>query len=103
VWLVQRREQIPIQQPDDHALLDVEKRSKLSLLHPCPQAVEEMVFLISHLTQPGDIVVDPFCGSGTTLVAAHQLGRLWIGCDLSELYCQVAMNRLVREANLEIN
>jgi site-specific DNA-methyltransferase (adenine-specific) len=101
-WLVQRREQTPIQQPDDDALLLLDKKPELSLLHPCAKAVEEMAFLIRHLTQPGDIILDPFCGSGTTLVAAHQLGRRWIGCDKGPTYCQVAMNRLVTEANLEI-
>ena len=32
---------------------------------------------------PGDIVVDPFCGCGTALVAAHNLGRKWVGIDIT--------------------
>ena len=50
--------------------------------------------MIEALTQPGQIVLDCFCGLGSTLVAAQQLGRLWIGCDKGRTYCQWAMKRL---------
>jgi DNA modification methylase len=63
-------------------------------VHPCPKAVEEMQFLAEALSRPGDIVLDPFCGSGSTLVAAKKLGRHYIGCDLSEKYCRLAKYRL---------
>src|SRR5690242_16485495 len=66
----------------------------LKQLHPCPKPVEEMEFLIEALTNPGDIILDCFTGAGSTLVAAQQLGRPWIGCDLSRAYCQTAMRRL---------
>ena len=102
IWLVQSKEQSPIAFPDDDALLLVGPRPRLTLLHPCAKSVEEMRFLVRHLTKPGAIVLDCFCGSGTTLVAAQQLRRRWLGCDLSGLYCQVAMNRLVAEANLKL-
>jgi DNA modification methylase len=97
IWVVQTREQTPIRFPDDDALVTVGRRPKITRLHPCPKAENEMLFLVRHLTEPGQIVLDCFCGSGTTLVAAQQLGRRWIGCDLSELYCQVAMNRLFKK------
>jgi len=38
--------------------------------------------MIANSTKPTDIVYDPFCGSGTTLVAAHQLGRIGYGVEL---------------------
>ncbi|MCI0563152.1 MAG: site-specific DNA-methyltransferase, partial [Nitrososphaera sp.] len=53
------------------------------------QAVPEMGFL-------GDIVLDPFVGSGTTCVAAKMLNRRWIGVDASDEYCQFARRRLAR-------
>ena len=43
---------------------------------------------------PGTIILDPFCGSGTTCVAAKMLGRRYIGIDISEEYCQIARDRL---------
>jgi site-specific DNA-methyltransferase (adenine-specific) len=45
-------------------------------------------------SNPGDIVLDPFCGSGTTLVAAQSLGRRWVGIDASEDAVSIASKRL---------
>jgi DNA modification methylase len=50
--------------------------------------------MVTHLTQPGQIILDVFAGSGTTLVAAEKLHRQWLGCDLSPHYCQVALKRI---------
>lgn len=66
----------------------------LKELHPCPKPLEEMRFMIEALTKPGQIVLDPFCGLGGTLLAAQQLGRRWLACDLSNRYGQIAMARL---------
>ena len=46
------------------------------------QAVEPLEPIISALTNPGDLIVDPFAGSGTTGIAATRFGRRWIGADL---------------------
>jgi site-specific DNA-methyltransferase (adenine-specific) len=94
-WVVQTKERLPIDHPNN-MLVYVNRKLIVPLkkLHPCPKPVEELAFLIEALTKPGGIVLDCFCGLGSTLVAAHQLGRLWIGCDKSRTYCQRAMKRL---------
>lgn len=95
VWVVQTRGKKPVEHPND-MLVRVERSSFVPLkkLHPCPKAVEELELLISALTTPGQIILDCFCGLGSTLVAAETLGRRWIGCDRGRRYCQVAMKRL---------
>lgn len=49
---------------------------------------------IKILTYKDDVVLDPFCGSGTSIVAAEVLNRKWIGIELSENYCDVAKKRV---------
>jgi len=49
---------------------------------------------ISTWSNPGDVVFDPMCGSGTTLKMAKQAGRYWIGFDISEEYCEIARRRV---------
>jgi DNA modification methylase len=49
----------------------------------------------------GDIVLDPFCGSGTTLVAAQANERRWIGCDLSGEACSIVATRLEKSFGLQ--
>lgn len=57
-----------------------------------PQALPD--WFIRLFTQEEDIILDPFIGSGTTAVAARQLGRQFIGIEISPIYCQVAKERL---------
>jgi len=52
--------------------------------------------IIEASSNPGDLVADVFCGSGTTLVAAEQLGRRWIGCDLGRFAVHTTRKRLLR-------
>lgn len=54
-------------------------------------------FFIEYLTAPGDLVFDPFAGSGTTLQAAERAGRRWIGCELMDEYIEQARLRLSLE------
>jgi len=98
VWIVQTKEQEPIRQPDADPVIEMRTKPSLLKCHPCPKSEAEMRFMVEHLSRPGDIILDPFCGIGTTMVAANQLGRRYIGCDLWPGYCQVALWRL-REVN----
>lgn len=66
--------------------------------HPAPFPVELARRCIRLSTWPGETVVDPFMGSGTTLVAARELGRKVVGADISERYCEIAAKRLAQEA-----
>ena len=63
-------------------------------LHPTQKPVEALRPLIEAFTRPGDLVLDPFCGSGSTLVAAAQLRRDWSGIELDGQHSETARNRL---------
>jgi len=75
-------------------VLDFGFSSGESGLHPTQKPVLLMQALIELTTQPGQTVLDPFCGSGTTLLAARNIGRRYLGCDANEEYFQVARKRL---------
>ncbi|MDX1564711.1 MAG: site-specific DNA-methyltransferase [Phycisphaeraceae bacterium] len=62
--------------------------------HPCqlPEALLERIVQLS--SNPGDLVFDPFVGSGTTLAVAARLGRKWLGTEMSEQYAEKATERI---------
>ena len=62
--------------------------------YPTQKPVELVERLITALSEPGDLVVDAFVGSGTTAVAAQKLGRRWIGCDINKGAIQTTAKRL---------
>jgi site-specific DNA-methyltransferase (adenine-specific) len=64
--------------------------------HPAPMPVEVARRCIRLSTWPGETVLDPFAGSGTTLLAARELGRRAIGIERSERYCELAVARLAQ-------
>ncbi len=63
-------------------------------LHPTQKPTEALAPIIAALTRPGDIVLDPFAGSGSTLVAAKQLGRGLIGIELDAAHVSTVHRRL---------
>ncbi len=67
--------------------------------HPTQKPVALMESLIKLTTQEGQIVLDPFCGSGSTLVAAKKLKRNYIGIEFSEGFCNIARERLENETS----
>jgi site-specific DNA-methyltransferase (adenine-specific) len=65
-----------------------------NVLHPTQKPVRSLKPVIEAFTRRGEVVLDPFCGSGSTLLAAKILGRRYVGIDLDEAYCQTARRRL---------
>lgn len=65
--------------------------------HPAQFPLRLPTWFISASTKEGDGVIDPFCGSGTTLLAAKNLNRRAIGIEIEEKYCEIAAKRLSQE------
>jgi site-specific DNA-methyltransferase (adenine-specific) len=62
--------------------------------HPTQKPLPLMTMLVSLFTDEGEIILDPFMGSGTTLRAAKDLGRKAIGIEIEERYCEIAAKRM---------
>jgi DNA modification methylase len=65
-----------------------------SVFHPTTKPVALVARMIANSSRPGEIVYDPFCGSGSTIVAAAQLKRIGYGCELDAGYLAVELERL---------
>jgi DNA modification methylase len=66
--------------------------------HPCPKPEPLMMEMVQQFTDPGELILDPFSGSGTTLVAAKRLGRRAIGVEMTERHCESTARRLSQGA-----
>jgi site-specific DNA-methyltransferase (adenine-specific) len=62
--------------------------------HCTVKPLKLMSYLITMGSRPNQVVLDPFAGSGTTLVAAKELGRRYIGIEMNKEYCDIARARL---------
>ena len=72
----------------------VKNVSKEKTEHPCQVPVELMERIILLTTNEGDLVVDPFIGSGTTAIACINTNRRFIGFEIDEKYCRIANDRI---------
>lgn len=75
--------------------------SKSRVGHPAPFPIELPRRCIKLFSFVGDIILDPFLGSGTTLIACAITGRMGIGVEIDESYCKLAKERLLKEAEIE--
>jgi DNA modification methylase len=69
--------------------------------HPAPRSVEHFRWLVNWWSTPSDTILDPFMGSGTTGVAAIQLGRRFVGIEIDPTYFEIAKRRIV-EAQMQL-
>ncbi len=74
-----------------------EMTTESAVAHPAPFPVELPKRVIQLYTQPGDVVLDPFMGSGSTAIAAKLTGRHYVGYEVSAEYCALAQRRLEHE------
>jgi site-specific DNA-methyltransferase (adenine-specific)/modification methylase len=65
--------------------------------HPCPKPEKWMAWMVNRASLPGECVLDPFMGSGTTGVACARLGRKFIGIEIEPKYFDIACKRIERE------
>lgn len=70
--------------------------SKKKIGHPAPFPVELPKRCIKLFSYVGDIVLDPFMGSGTTIVASKMLNRKSMGIEISREFCELAFNRVLK-------
>lgn len=73
-------------------------RPKRSVEHPTVKPLGLMMAHLRNSTRPGDLVLDPFSGSGSTLRAAKDLGRRAIGFEIEERFAEAAAKRLAQES-----
>jgi site-specific DNA-methyltransferase (adenine-specific) len=82
---------------EEHPLFG-ESYAAVKNTHPTVKPVDLMRWLIRLVTPPGGVLLEPFMGSGTTLVAAKLEGRRAVGIEVNPEYCEIAVQRLKQEA-----
>jgi DNA modification methylase len=70
--------------------------------HPCPRPLDTVEYIVNQWSKEGDLIFDPFIGSGTTAVAALKLGRHFYGCDINPEYVKLA-NERIEKTRLEMS
>ena len=74
----------------------VKNVSKTEFNHPCPVPVELMERIIKLISEEGDLIFDPFAGSGTTAIACMNTNRRFIGAEIDTLYFDMANERIAK-------
>ena len=74
-------------------ITEVENKARANF-HPTVKPIKLMSYLITMGSRENDLILDPFCGSGTTCIAAYQLNRRFIGIEKEKEYVEIANKRL---------
>jgi site-specific DNA-methyltransferase (adenine-specific) len=82
-------------------ILPIQSQSKELLGYPTQKPIALLERIIQASSNPGDIVLDPFCGCGTAVHAAQKLGRVWIGIDITPLATALIKSRLYDAFKIE--
>ena len=69
-------------------------RPRINDLHPTCKPTQLFARMIANSSRPGELTFDPFAGSGSSIIAAHQLGRIAFGCEVDAAYVAVILERL---------
>ena len=83
--------EFPNKRPDD--VIACPKVGNSSLIHPNEKPIQLLERLVEATTNPGDLILDPFAGSGSTLAAAAKTGRDYIGIEIDPQYSEIAAQR----------
>ena len=86
-----------------HLYMGALKKEKEKRFHPTQKPLTLFRWLINKYSKETDIILDPFMGSGTTAVACKELGRNYIGFEISEEYCKIAEERLNKVNNKKLS
>lgn len=92
IFAVKGKFEFPGHRPKD--LITFQKLNSSQMVHPTEKPVGLLANLVTSVTKPGDLILDPFAGSGTTLVAAKKSGRRFIGVELDDNYYRIARRRI---------
>ena len=71
-------------------------------IHPAQKPVKVLKKLIETFTDPGDVVIDPCCGSGSTLLAAAQMGRRAYGFEIKKEFYKAAKEKVLRRVQMSM-
>jgi len=96
VWFLKerRRDFKEYKFPFDTITSDLSEDKYAKEYHKWGQSVNWFAHYIGELTKPNEIVIDPMCGSGSSLIACKLLGRNFIGIEINEEHCETARKRL---------
>lgn len=92
IFAVKGKFSFPGSRPKD--VISFHKLSGSQMIHPTEKPVGLLTSLVTSVTKPGDLILDPFAGSGSTLIAAKKTGRRFIGIEMDETYYQKAARRI---------
>lgn len=92
VFAIKGKFSFPGHRPND--VVSFKKLSSSQMIHPTEKPVGLLASLITSVTKPGDLILDPFAGSGSALVAAKKTGRRFIGIELDDKYFEKAQRRI---------